>query len=423
MEQTPKYLVCVDGEFGIQGHNKYYKITPLGNGTFKAEWGRVGGPSASKVYPMSKYNSLISSKLKKGYEDISDSMQDIIEDSEIKEEKENKDEFSLIENNNVRSIVKRLYDYANIAISKAYKVTSNMVTQAMVDKAQKIIDKLAKHKNVYTVEDFNKELIKLFTTIPRKMRSVSDYLAGNKEDFERILQHEQSTLDTMAGQVYKPNKELKVNLSTEELKESMLEKMGVEMEPVTQEDIDKIKKAMGNQANKFYQAWKVKNIETEKNFDEFVKENNINNIRLLCHGSRNQNWFNIIKMGLRIRPAGAGYNGSMYSDGIYWSNPDKKEGGVEKSTRYTSLDGYYTGEHQNCGFIAFFNVALGEYYDIYKREPWHGNGLNLKKLQSINPKCFSVFAHGGQIGLINDEIIVYNINQATIKYLVEIRNN
>lgn len=421
MEQIPRYLVCVDGEFGVQGHNKVYKITPLGDGTFKVEWGRVGGNMASKIYPISKYDSLINSKLKKGYQDISDSMQDIIEDSEVKENnKDNKkDEFDLIENDNVRSIVKRLYDYANIAISKAYKVTSDIVTQAMVDKAQKIIDKLAKHKNVYAVEDFNKELIKLFTTIPRKMKSVSDYLAGNKEDFDKILQHEQSTLDTMAGQVYKPNKELKVNLSTEEVKESMLEKMGIEMEPVNQEDIDKIKKAMGNQANKFYQAWKVKNIETEKNFNEFVKENNISNIRLLCHGSRNQNWFNIIKMGLRIRPAGAGYNGSAYGDGCYFGNPDKPSGGFQKSVGYTSLNGYWTREHENCGFVAFFDVALGEPFYAIRSD----TSLCLKKIKQAGEKVWHCFVKAGKAGTINDEIIVYNINQMTIRYLVEIRNN
>ena len=421
MEYSPRYLICVDGEFGIQGHNKFYNITPLGDGTFKAEWGRVGGSTASKVYPLSKYNSLINSKLKKGYQDITDSMQEIIDNSVVEPEPE-KDEFSLITNESVRSIIKRLYSYANNAISKSYKVASNTVTQAMVDKAQKLLDKMAKQKDTLSIEDFNKNLINLFTIIPRKMNSVSDYLAGNKENYEKILAYEQSTLDTMAGQVYKPSVGLKFNSSTKEVKENMLEKMGIQMEDVTQEDIDKIKKAMGNQANKFYKAWKVINTETESNFNNFVKENNINNIRLLCHGSRNQNWFNIIKMGLRIRPAGAGFNGDMFGSGCYYSNPDKEKGGVEKSIRYTSLGGYYTGEHESSGFIAFFDVALGDSYDLYD---WNSSYklLNLKKIQEKGKTIFHTFAHGGQPNLINDELIVYNINQMTIRYLIEIRND
>lgn len=182
MEQTPRYLIFVEGRDGINS-NKFYKITPLGDGTFKAEWGRVGGSTASKVYPMSKYNSLINSKLKKGYQDITESMQDIFKDSEVKGNENEQDEFTLITSDNVRSIIKRLYDYANIAISKAYRVTSSNVTQAMVDKAQKLVDKLANHKNNYTVDEFNKILIELFTAIPRKMNSVSDFFGKRFKRF------------------------------------------------------------------------------------------------------------------------------------------------------------------------------------------------------------------------------------------------
>lgn len=417
MKNLPRYLICVDGEFGVQGHNKFYNITPLGDGTFKAEWGRVGGSTASKVYPLSKYDSLINSKLKKGYQDITDSMQEIIKNSVVEPESE-KDEFSLITNKSVRSIIKRLYLYANNAISKSYKVTSNAVTQTTVDKAQKLLDKMAKQKDTLSVEDFNKNLINLFTIIPRKMNSVSDFLAGDKESYEKILAYEQSTLDTMAGQVYKPSIGLKFNSSTEEVKENMLEKMGIQMEDVTQEDIDKIKKAMGNQAHKFYNAWKVINTETESNFNNFVKENNINNIRLLCHGSRNQNWFNIIKMGLRIRPAGAGYNGSAYGDGCYFGNPDKPTGGFQKSVGYTSLNGYWTKENENCGFVAFFDVALGKPFYATRSD----SSLCLKTIQKEGKDIWHCFVEAGKAGTINDEIIVYDINQMTIRYLVEIRN-
>jgi hypothetical protein len=39
--------------------------------------------------------------------------------------------------------------------------------------------------------------------------------------------------------------------------------------------------------------------------------------RLYWHGSRNENWFNIMQTGLLIRPSGAVHTGSMFGDGIY----------------------------------------------------------------------------------------------------------
>lgn len=429
MEYTPKYLIYVDGLKA--NSNKQYHMIPKDDGTFDAIWGRVGGHLTTTNYPMSKWNSQYKSKIKKGYIDQTDLMQDIIENSKVETNENNQDEFSLIENKKVRDIIKRLFDYANKSIQSAYKVSSNMVTQAMVDKAQEKLDELAKNvqEDKLSLDEFNKRLIEIFGIIPRKMKMVSDYLAINKVEFNNILKNEQDILDTMAGQVYKPEIRIKAdNILTGTQKkatQNMLDKMGIKMEPVEDvKEIEMLKKQMGNQANKFYAAWRVQNIETEDAFNTFVKDNKINNIKLLCHGSRNQNWFNIVKMGLKIRPAGAGYNGSMYSDGLYFGNPDKENGGFQKSVGYTSLGGYWTREYENCGFVAFFDVALGEYYDIYQREPWHGTGLNLQKLQSINPKCFSTFAHGGTgAGIINDEIIVYDSCQMTVRYLVEIRNN
>lgn len=62
-------------------------------------------------------------------------------------------------------------------IQANYKVSSQQVTQAMVDEAQNVIDDLM---NKETVEDFNNTLLTLFTVIPRKMGNVNDYLSKEK---------------------------------------------------------------------------------------------------------------------------------------------------------------------------------------------------------------------------------------------------
>ena len=358
MDYTPKYLIFVSPDNKGVDSNKYYRMTPNGD-TFTVEFGRVGATPQTKTYPMSKWNSTLSSKLKKGYVDRSDLMQEVIADSKV------------------------------------------------VDKPN--------------VEEFNKNLNELFIIVPRKMKRVSDCLVSNSSEYDKKLSEEQSLLDTMAGQVYKPKAKIADTDSEIKASESILQKMGITMEDVTQDEIARIKKAMGDSANKFYKAWRVTNLETEKNYQKFTSENNIGNVKLLCHGSRNQNWFGILKMGLRWRLSNVIVNGSMFgSEAIYFSNPDKFQGGVRKSIGYTSLGGYWTHDYQNCGFLAFFDVALGDSYDVYKFDSQYYN-MNLKKLKSLKPDAWHLWAHGNTNMLKNDELVVYSMEQMTIRYLVEIR--
>lgn len=420
MDYTPKYLIFVDPNFGDLGHNKYYKISPNGDDTFTAEYGRVGAAPQTKIYPMSKWNSTLSSKLKKGYVDRSDLMQEVIADSKVEDKSNGVDEFGLVQNLSVREIVKRLWDYANKTIQSAYSVRAEAVTQAMIDAAQEKIDYIAANYKNWSIEEFNKNLNELFIIVPRKMKRVSDCLVSDSSEYDKKLSEEQSLLDTMAGQVYKPKARIADADSEIKASESILQKMGITMEEATQEDIAKIKKAMGDSAGKFYKAWRVTNLETEKNYQKFTTENNIGNVKLLCHGSRNQNWFNILKMGLKIRPVGAIATGSMFGLGIYWSNPEKYKGGVAKSIGYTSLGGYWTRDYQNCGFLAFFDVAIGDSVDAYSFDSKYYS-YNLDRLKKDNPKAWSLWAHGNTSMLRNDEIIVYDDRQMTIRYLVEIR--
>lgn len=415
-----KYLILVDPNNNGVDSNKFYKMAGNGDNTFTAEYGRVGATPQTKTYPMSKWNSTLSSKLKKGYVDRSDLMQEVIADSKVEDKSNGVDEFDLVQNLSVREIVKRLWDYANKTIQSAYSVRAEAVTQAMIDAAQEKIDYIAANYKSWSVEEFNKNLNELFIIVPRKMKSVSDCLVSDSSEYDKKLSEEQRLLDTMAGQVYKPKAKIANTDSEIKASESILQKMGITMEEATQEDIAKIKKAMGDSAGKFYKAWRVTNLETEKNYQKFTTENNIGNVKLLCHGSRNQNWFNILKMGLKIRPAGAIATGSMFGLGIYWSNPEKYKGGVAKSIGYTSLGGYWTRDYQNCGFLAFFDVAIGDSVDAYSFDSKYYS-YNLERLKKDNPKAWSLWAHGNTSMLRNDEIIVYDDRQMTIRYLVEIR--
>ena len=66
----------------------------------------------------------------------------LVQDLIQKEKPKGKDGYKEIENKVIAEIVQRLQDMAHQKIQANYKVSSQQVTQAMVDEAQKVIDKL-----------------------------------------------------------------------------------------------------------------------------------------------------------------------------------------------------------------------------------------------------------------------------------------
>lgn len=406
MDIKPTYLILVSGD---ANSNKYYNCFPEGS-EFRVEYGRVDSTKTIKRYLMSKWNSQIASKIRKGYIDVTDLKQDLVEDiSSTNPESPYKE----IENSAVRAIVEKLQDLARETIQRNYTVKASVVTQDMVDAAQEIIDELA--NSHFTIEAFNDILLKLFTVIPRKMGNVRDYLANKPEDFARIISKEQDLLDVMRGQIYaKP--EVETTESVEKKSQTILEELGLEMEEATDDDVAMIKFLMNESAGKFRKAWKVKNIKTQERFDKFVAENNIKDTRLLFHGSRSENFWSIIKTGLVLRPTNAVITGKMFGMGCYFSPK------CQKSIGYTSLSGsYWVRGNNNVAYMALFEVAYGTPYNVYNFDNKYYN-LDYNKLQQFKPCVNCLHAHADKGMLRNDEIVVYKEDQITIKYLIEIGN-
>ena len=405
IEKSPVYLLMVTSN----NNNKYYKMIPNGD-IFTVEYGRVGTSCQHASYPISQWNKKYKEKISKGYVDQTHLVQDLIQ----KEESKNQTIYKSIENKAIADIVQRLQDMAHKTVQSNYKISSNQVTQAMVDEAQNIINELSK-KN--TVKEFNETLLRLFSVIPRKMKNVNDYIAHNKSDFVVIIKNEQDLLDVMRGQVITHTVYNDSNDSDiEQIKqETILDAMGLVFEEVSDKDIRVIKSLLGDCKNKFYAAWKVTNIKTQKRFDDFVNTEKISNTKLLWHGSRNENWWSIINTGLVLRPTNAVITGKMFGYGIYYAPK------AQKSLGYTSLDGsYWARGKSDSAFMALMEVAYGKPYDVYSFDSKYYN-FNYEKLQTNCKGSNCLHAHAGQM-LKNDEIIIYKEEQCTIKYLVEIKN-
>lgn len=388
-------------------NNKFYRQIPHGDG-WTAEYGRVGSTAQRLEYPFSQWESKYREKLKKGYVDQSDLAEDLI----AVETPEPESRFKAIHNKSIEDIVNRLQNMAKKAIAENYTVSSNNVTQAMVDEAQSIIDSLL---GIEQLSEFNEALIKLFVTIPRAMGNVRQFLPKSTDDFPRIIQKEQDLLDVMRGQAVHRSDFSNNNDTPTEYNCTILEHLGLEFEECDHSDIARIKAALGSCADKYYCAWKVTNQKTQERFDKFVRDNNIRDVRLLFHGSRNENWWSIINSGLVLRPTNAIITGKMFGSGIYYAPK------AQKSLGYTSLHGsYWANGNAPSGFMALMNVAYGKQYDAYSFD-YRFRSLDYDGLQRICPGANCLHAHAGRM-LRNDEIVIYKEEQCTIKYLVELRN-
>lgn len=405
-DYKPIHLVMVTAD---ANHNKYYDMQPQGD-YWIAKYGRVGAGSQTRTYSKRQWDSKYNEKIRKGYVDQTDLVQDLI----TVEKPKGAPEYRPIDNPAISEIVERLQNMARKVISENYTVSSNKVTQAMVDEAQDILTGLL---TITDVKQFNDELLRLFTTIPRKMGSVSSYIANKSEDFNKIIHREQDLLDVMKGQVVQKQVVEETNEENTPINEkTILETLGLEFEECDADDIATIKVALGSCADKFRKAWRVKNIKTQERFDRFVKDNNIKDVRLLFHGSRNENWWSIIQSGLLLRPTNVVITGKMFGFGSYYSPT------ARKSLGYTSLTGsYWAHGDSSSGFMALMSVAYGKPYDVYSFDSKFYN-FNYERLQRSCPGANCLHAHAGSM-LRNDEIIVYKEEQSTIKYLVELKNS
>lgn len=410
-------MVCVAVGGATKQSNKFYNMYEQGDGTFLARWGRVEGRVDSKVYPMSKWDSTIRDKTQRKTDPYTDVTHLFTESTDTTSDSvDESSQIGVITDLPVRNIITTLQSYANNSVKQNYSISAKSVTQQMVDEAQQVVnnisDLLSTQKDM-DIKFLNDKLIHLYHIIPRKMKDVRHHLVAendkdSKASFIKIIESEQATLDVMAGQVA-----LNANKPAEKQQAApnILQQLGLEMRVANQDEIANIKRLLGPNANQFRSAYAVVNIATQQRFDKTVNEAANKKTELFWHGSRNQNWLNILSTGLLIRPSGAIHTGSMFGDGIYFA--DK----AQKSIGYTSLRGsYWSKGSDEKAYLALFSVHVGEQLHIKHHD---SSCYRLSKKVMIEKKVDSVFAHGGA-DLRNNEYIVYDGSQSTVSFLVEI---
>ena len=360
-----------------QNNNKYYDMINNKNGTFTVKFGRVGASPMTKSYPIERWESLYREKINKKYKDITNNF------------KASSSEF-LFKNDDVKEFYEIFSKNVNNVVSTNYLVEN--VNKTIIDNCKKLIKDISYNNINYS----NDVLLEIFKLIPRKMNNVNNFLAKSSDEINGIVQREIDLLDTISS---KMNLQITENID-------FCDFFNIEMDSLNSSEIEKFINSTNNSRIKIYKLFSFKHKLTEESFDKWVDKQDNKNTKLLIHGTRNGNIFNIFKTGLLIRPSTAvSFAGSAYGDGVYHSFHTTKSLGYADSS--------------NNKILFLQNVHLGNYY-TYKG--WFRESKDLSKNElnynGLKKKGYdSLYVEAGD-GLLNSEYIVYNAQQTTTKYVV-----
>ena len=379
------YLVLVQADVN---HNKFYRMSQITDNKFEVEFGRIGAKGRKQVYSMSRWDSVYESKLGKGYEDQTENH--IVSKQSV---------YKPIENEAIRSFFESIERFSSEAIARIYSISYDTVTESMIVAAERKIQQLSRISDTTAA---NQILNSLFQIMPRKMKVVSDYMTTSLVDIPKIIQREYDLLDVMKARVI-GNSQVPKNGQT------VLDAMDLQIAEVSKLEEQQIKKFMAAESRgKYKRAFRVRNKRTDERFFQFMEENGYSSkdIHYLYHGSRNENWYGLMKRGPLLAPKGVTINGKMFGNGLYFANR------ARKSIGYTSLDGAcWTSGRSSTGFLAVFKV-------LYKN-PLYVQTNHQYSLQELGEHD-AVFAQKGAM-LRNDEIIVFREQQATLQYIIELQ--
>jgi poly [ADP-ribose] polymerase len=318
----------------------------------------------------------------------------------------------------IQKFVEKLMGYQKDSIKRNYTVSSDQVTQAQIDAAQEKLDEIIDATKVNAdIEKLNEMLVHYYRIIPRKMKKVQDHLiqslstkADLKKAFDDILTLEQDALDSMAGQVSTTKA---VTVDGEDNKNTdVMDALGISMQATTPAEVKMIKTLLGADSGRFVQAFRVNLSHTSSSYEAWLAAAVEKKTALLWHGSRNENWWSILQKGLMIRPSGVVLTGSMFGNGVYFADKAKK------SIGYSSARGsYWAGGNSDKAYLALYDIHQGKQLEILN---WKSEHSSLDEDKMKKKGYDSVFAKGGA-DLVNNEYIVYNPAQCTVRYIVEIQ--
>jgi poly [ADP-ribose] polymerase len=200
--------------------------------------------------------------------------------------------------------------------------------------------------------------------------------------------------------------------------QTLLESLGLNISPVEEPaERTRLENLMGDSAPLLRQAFHVENVRTRRAYERRLAETASPTASLLWHGSRNENWLSILERGLTLRPAHAVITGKMFGYGLYFADR------FQKSLNYTSLRGScWSGGSDHRAFMALYDVHVGRQLKVRTYASWCAEltAKNLTKRTGILRKPYDSVMGKRGLMLQNNEYIVYDEAQCTVRYLLEV---
>lgn len=407
-----KKLIFVDPN---ANHNKFYNMVQTDANGFEVTFGRVGTDGRKQRYPMSKWSEQLRAKLRKGYQDVT------VDDTIVKVGT-NFDDSTI--SPKVKDLIDLLNKHAKEAFKLNYKVEISDVSVTLIKRAQDLIDQMNEKLEVgVKASQINPLLLRLYSTISRKMKSVKEAMMPDIDDATTLskardkMAVEQGLLDVVKGQLqnYTDNKsdDDDVDDAIDNSKVlTVLDHLGVDIEEISATEETMLKKMMNESEHRYIEAFKVTNFKTQKTFDKEITNSKDKKTELLFHGSRAENWLNIIRGGLVLHP-NAVVTGKLYDNGIYFADVADKALGYIDGGRWNNGAG-------NDNWMAVYEVHLGKQATS---DDLPNSRVDLSKWIPDNGYD-SYFARKGKdsrYNLYRNEFIVYKESKCTIKYLIKVK--
>lgn len=429
--QSHEMLIFTDAK---ENNNKFYELILKEDGnTVVARWGRVGAAGQSKTSSggQHEFNRTISSKLAKGYvksKTVSVTISSKSNDSVALADAAKRDllgDKALDKNSSVLvKLVEKLAEInrhqiiaasnGNIKIDESGLITTplGLVTASTIEEARVLLTKIGSsvERKSFGTNLYINSLENYLQLIPQKVPPKRGWADTFFTNFSSLTA-QNDLLDQLEGSLNLYKQKEKDILRKMSAGDNIAEKVfSLKIELVQDSAVFKKIETFytsNKNSNHVSSHLKLKNVfaltheEFEKRFTEKTKK--VSNIKTLWHGTRAFNVLSIFKNGLII-PKGGNYHitGRMFGDGVYFSDQSTK------SLNYSY--GYWGGGKvdETC-YMLVADVAMGK---EYTPSGYGGSSYPVKGYDSV-------FAKAGKSGVQNNEMIVYDLAQVSLRYLCE----
>jgi poly [ADP-ribose] polymerase 2/3/4 len=290
-----------------------------------------------------------------------------------------------------------------------FSTPCGIITQEGIDTARDLLDDISPYitQNKWHDSDFVKKIQQYIQLIPRKTarKLVVEELIPTLE----AINKENQILDALSASL----QQVISTPITDATEKDQPKVFSVSVDVIDDKKIlDHIKKFFNQTRNQMHTSANL-NIKTvyAVKIDHMAlayetKGKKLGNVMELWHGTRVENVLSILKGGLVIPSSGAKHvTGRMFGDGLYFSDQSTK------SLNYAQ--GYWGhGSHDNNCFMFLADVAMGKAYTPSSSD----SSLHNRIAKMGYDSCY---AKANQSGVRNNEMIVYNLHQANLTYLIE----